>query len=147
MKEVLKNYSGISLLLLLLQFSILQGVAQTSLTAELKTSLLRGKKVYDQYCLSCHQANGSGVQSLYPPLTKTSFVLGEPSALIAILLNGLNEEIEINGEYYSNPMPAFSGTLNDQEMADVLTFIRNNFGNKATAITAAKVKAVKGSFK
>jgi mono/diheme cytochrome c family protein len=120
-------------------------VRESSLTA-LQTSMLRGKKVYTQYCMACHQVDGSGVPRLNPPLSKTSFVLGDKTRLIKIVLNGLDEEIEINGEYYSNTMPALN-TLKDQEIADVLTYVRNSFQNKASAVTAAQVKAVRATNK
>lgn len=102
----------------------------------------RGKTVYTTYCLSCHQANGGGVPNLNPPLSKTTFVLGDKKKLIGILLKGMNEEVEINGNYFSNTMPA-QAFLKDQEIADVLTYVRSNFGNKASAVTATEVKAVR----
>jgi len=112
---------------------------------ETQQSALRGKKVYEEYCLSCHQTDGSGVPGLNPPLKKTTYVLGPQDKLVKILLNGLEEEIEINGEYYSNPMPAFGPVLTDQQIADVLTYVRSNFGNKATAVPVSKVKAVRAA--
>lgn len=115
--------------------------------AALKASIDRGKIVYEQYCLACHQVDGSGVPHLNPPLIKTSFVLGEPAVIIDIVLNGLNEEIEINGNYYSNPMPPLGEVLKDEEIADVLTYIRNSFGNKASAVTEAQVKEVRAKTK
>lgn len=99
-----------------------------------------GKKVYNQTCLSCHMADGSGVPGLNPPLAKTEWVLGDKKRLINIILKGLNDPIEVNGEEYANPMPA-QPNLTDQQIADVLTYVRNSFGNKATPVTAAEVKA------
>jgi len=110
------------------------------------TSIARGAVLYKQVCATCHQADGSGVPRMNPPLIKTGYVLGDPTKLIKVVLLGLNEEVEIEGEYYSNPMPA-QAQLKDQEVADVLTFIRNNFGNKAPAITVAQVKAVRADIK
>jgi len=110
--------------------------------AGFNSSLVRGKVVYTSYCLPCHQADGGGVSNLNPPLIKTSHVLGNQSKLISILLKGLNQEIEIDGEVYSNPMPAHN-FLTDLQIADVLTYVRNNFGNKASAITPAQVKALR----
>lgn len=98
----------------------------------------RGKMVYVQNCLACHQADGSGVPGLAPPLIEGSFVSGEKTRLIEILLNGM-QGVEINGEYYANPMPAFD-YLSDTDIADVLTYIRSNFKNKAAAITETDVK-------
>ncbi len=101
-------------------------------------SIARGKKVYETYCLACHQADGSGVQRLNPPLIKTSFVLGDKKTLIGIVLNGLDQEIEIDGEVYNNVM-ASHDFLKDQEIADVLTYVRNSFGNKASAVLPEEV--------
>ena len=99
-----------------------------------------GKTVYEDNCLVCHQADGSGVPMLAPPLIKTSYVLGDKSRLIGIVLNGFNEDVEIEGEYYSNPMPAFL-QLSDKEVADLLTYVRSNFENSASVVTEAEVKA------
>ena len=87
-------------------------------TDDLKEVMKSGEKIYKANCLSCHQINGSGVPSLAPPLIKTSYVLGEKSHLIHIVLDGFNDDVEIEGEYYSNPMPAFN-QLTDKEIADV----------------------------
>jgi mono/diheme cytochrome c family protein len=106
---------------------------------DLKSSMERGKKVYETTCLPCHQANGSGVPNLNPPLKQTKWVLGDKDTLIKVLLNGMNEEIEINGAYFENTMPAQSA-LKDEQIADVLTYVRNSFGNKAAAITPEEVK-------
>lgn len=108
----------------------------------IKASVLRGKKVYESTCLACHQPDGSGVPRMNPPLIKTKNVLGNKSKLIRTILMGLDEEIEINGEVYYNPMPS-QPHLTDQEVADVLTYIRNSFGNKASMVTVAEVKAVR----
>lgn len=99
-----------------------------------------GKKVYDLYCLACHQQDGAGVPRLNPPLVKTTYVLGDKKRLINIVLKGMSEEIEIEGNVYSNIM-APHDFLADQEIADLLTFVRNSFGNKASIVTAAEVKA------
>jgi mono/diheme cytochrome c family protein len=108
----------------------------------LAASITSGLAVYKQYCLTCHQADGGGVQNLNPPLAKTTFVLGDKTKLINIVLKGFNEDVEINGNYYSNAMPAHN-FLTDQQVADVLSYVRNNFGNKASGITVAEVKKVR----
>src|SRR5215210_6545612 len=69
-----------------------------------KAAMERGKKIYETYCLACHQADGSGVPGLNPPLIKTKWVLGDKKQMITILLKGMEEEIEVNGESYSNVM-------------------------------------------
>lgn len=111
-----------------------------------KASLTRGKKIYDTYCLACHQADGSGVPRLNPPLIKTKWVLGDKKELIVVILKGMDEPIEVDGEDYNNVM-ASHAFLQDQEVADVLTYIRNSFGNKASAVSVAEVKGVRSTIK
>lgn len=110
-----------------------------------KAAVVRGKKVYDITCIACHQADGEGVQRMNPTLVKTKWVLGNKKTLINIVLNGLpGGAIEIDGDNFHNPMPPQGDLLNDQQIADVLTYVRNSFGNKATAVTPAEVRAARG---
>ncbi len=111
-----------------------------------KGSLERGKKVYENNCLSCHMADGSGVPALYPPLKKNQYTAGDPAQLVRIVLNGLEDEIKVNGEEFSNPMPS-QAHLGDQEIADVLTYVRNSFGNKGSAVSTAMVAAERKKMK
>lgn len=115
-------------------------------SASMKLSFDRGKVIYTTYCLACHQADGSGVPRLNPPLIKTKWVVGDKKELINIILKGMDEIIEIDGEEYSNVM-ASHAFLKDQEIADVLTYIRNSFGNKASIVTPAEVKTVRAQAK
>lgn len=112
----------------------------------LPASINRGKIVYASYCLTCHQADGGGVPNLNPPLIQTSYVLGSKDRLINVVLNGFTEHVDIDGESYSNNMPPFNA-LKDQQVADVLTYIRNNFGNKTSAVSSAEVQKVRRSAK
>lgn len=112
----------------------------------LTTQAVSGKAIYDKYCLTCHQADGGGVPNMNPPLIKTSYVLGDKSRLIKVVLNGFAENVDIDGESYSNVMPAHD-FLKDQEIAAVLTYVRKNFTNKAPAISAVQVKAVRAANK
>ena len=109
--------------------------------ASASASILKGKSIYAQYCLSCHQVDGGGVDGLNPPLTKTDYVLGDKIRLVNVLVHGL-KGVDVNGEEYHNNMPS-QDFLNDQQMADVLTYVRNSFGNKASAVTVAEVKSVR----
>src|SRR3954447_13969749 len=102
--------------------------AQTS-----KPSAENGKKLYEQYCLTCHQADGSGVPKMNPPLIKTSYITGDKKKLIQWVLRGSTENTPIDGKTYSNNMPP-QNFLKDEEIADVLTYIRNSFGNKQSAV-------------
>lgn len=108
-----------------------------------RASMERGEKVYTQTCLPCHQVDGSGVSQLNPPLKNTTYGLDDESRLIGIVMNGFSDGVEINSEAYTNPMPSFGASLKDKEMADVLTYTRNSFGNKASEISAGQVKALR----
>ena len=107
----------------------------------IKPAMERGKKIYGNTCVSCHQADGEGVQRMNPTLVKTKWVLGDKKALSRIVLFGLKGgEIVIDGDDFHNPMPGLANLLKDEQIADVLTYVRNSFGNKAGAVTAADVK-------
>lgn len=117
-------------------------------TGGLKAAIERGKKVYEANCLACHQPDGTGVPSLNPPLVKTKWVLGDKKQLATWVLKGSEGgQVEIDGEKFHNPMPGMATMLNDQEIADVLTYVRNSFGNKASMVTPAEVKAVRAKIK
>lgn len=122
--------------------SMLQSEAEPE--AEPVVTNVAGKEVYDQYCVVCHQAGGHGVPNAFPPIVKTEYVLGDTKRLIGIVLNGLTGEIEVNGEVYNGVMVAHN-FLSDTEVADVITFVRSNFGNEASAVTAEEVAAVRNA--
>ncbi|WP_223651923.1 c-type cytochrome [Hymenobacter psoromatis] len=107
-------------------------------------SLTRGAVVYKNVCITCHMADGGGVPNMNPPLIKTEYVLGDKTRLSHIVLAGLAEPIEIDGNDYKQHMPA-QAYLTDQQVADVLTYVRNQFGNKASAVQVAEVKAVRAT--
>lgn len=118
------------------------GVQQTPL----KAAMTRGEVVYKKTCLACHQADGLGVPRMNPPLVKTKWILGDKKALAKIVLFGLKGgEIEIDGDEFHNPMPPQDGVLTDQQIADALTYVRNSFGNKASMVTLADMKAARGT--
>jgi len=98
----------------------------------------KGEEIYRKHCLACHQADGSGNPGMFPPLSDTKTVNGDKDKLIDIVLNGQEGEIEVKGEIYNQVMVPHS-FLNDEEIASVLTFIRNNFGNNSTRITPEEV--------
>jgi mono/diheme cytochrome c family protein len=104
--------------------------------------LMAGKQVYDKFCVQCHMNNGKGAPGMNPPLSGVDLVTGDKAAVIKIILNGLSEPMVINGETYNNAMPSHA-FLNDQQIADVLTYVRNTFGNKAEPIMPEEVAAVR----
>jgi len=96
--------------------------------------------------MACHQSDGTGVPGINPPLSKTPGVNGPKSYLINLMLKGSRGQVVINGEKFSSVMPA-QAHLTDDQIADVSTYIRNDFNNIATAVTAAEVKAARGKLK
>jgi mono/diheme cytochrome c family protein len=121
--------------------------APAHLSAEAKKQYLAGQEVYfrDGHCGTCHQANGAGLDPAFPSLVKSPWVSEDPERLIKIALYGLMGPIEVNGKKYDGqvPMTPFGGMLKDDELAAVLTFVRNSFGNQAEPIKPAEVKKVR----
>lgn len=121
--------------------------APDHLDAKAKEAFLAGQKIYfrDGHCATCHQANGEGLDPAFPSIAKSPWVGGEPDRLIKLTLYGLIGPLEINGKKYDGqvPMTPFGGMLNDDEVAAVLTFVRNSFGNQADPVTPQKVKAIR----
>jgi mono/diheme cytochrome c family protein len=110
-----------------------------------RLSMDSGKKVYTLHCMSCHQPDGAGNSNVNPPLNCKQ-VTGDKNKLIDIVIKGSSAHAEINGIVYSNVMPPNSG-LTDQEIADVLTYIRNSFGNKTSAVKISEVKSASSNLK
>lgn len=108
----------------------------------------KGREIYgrDGYCGTCHQPDGRGLTAAgFPPLAGTRWVTGSEERLIKLTLHGLSGPIEVLGEEYpgSVPMTPFRGMLNDEEVAAILTYVRNSFGNEASAISPETVQKVR----
>lgn len=110
-------------------------------------TLARGKQAY-QTCVACHQANGQGVPGVYPPLAASEWVTGSEQRLIRVLLHGLNGPIQVKGNNYNGAMPAFGKVpgggynWNNERIAQVLSYIRHDWGNNASFITKEMVDEV-----
>lgn len=102
----------------------------------------KGAATYAQICASCHQANGEGIEGTFPPLKHSSWLTSAPEVPIAIVLAGLQGDIEVGGKTYAGAMQAW-GMLGDDDVANVLTYARSQWGNSAGPVTAAQVKAVR----
>jgi mono/diheme cytochrome c family protein len=140
----IKKY-GLLLVSFCLFYTVLHAQTKKTTThSNSAASVTRGKIVYASVCLACHMADGGGVQNMNPPLIQTTYVLGDKTTLIKIVLNGFKEDVEINGQTYSNNMTPHSD-LKDQQIADVLTYVRKSFGNKASTVTMAEVKKVRAT--
>lgn len=114
----------------------------------IKDNLDRGRPVdasavYMMYCRACHQRDGKGDGGRFPPLEKSEWVNGDKTRLIDVVLNGLSGPITVRGLPYEEPMPAHGGFLNDEQVAEVLTYVRSNFGNTSGPVTVEEVAAVR----
>jgi len=123
-----------------------------SLPTWLAAQIDSGKEIYMKaapgggLCFTCHQPNGQGISGQFPPLAGSDWVLGEKERLIKISIHGLMGEIEVNGVKYNNVMapPGIPpGSLTDKQIADVLTYIRNEWGNSASAVSPEEVATVR----
>lgn len=105
--------------------------------------LTRARVVYESICGLCHNADGSGRPNQGPPFVGSEWVLGSPNRLIRIPLLGLTGPIKVKDQEWNLAMPNMGATLSDDDLAAVLTYMRQSWGNKASPITPEQVKAVK----
>ncbi len=108
---------------------------------DLKASVSRGKETYIAYCISCHMEQGEGIDGVYPPLAKSEYLMADKKRSIQQVLYGVTGEIKVKGKVYNMDMAGFD--LSDQEVSDVLNYVRNSFGNKGDAISPAQVQAAR----
>lgn len=106
-----------------------------------------GAQVYTATCVTCHQVNGQGVRGAFPPVVHTDWVNGRAEIPIAIVLHGMTGEVTLAGVKYNVPMAPLGTTLSDQEIANVVTHVRTQWGNKGTPVTVAAVAAVRAAHK
>jgi len=105
----------------------------------LKESIERGKDIYIANCLTCHLDQGEGIEDVYPPLAKADYLMADKKRSIHQVLYGATGEIKVNGKVYNTEMVGID--LNDQQVSDVLNYIRNSFGNKGASVTPEEVRA------
>lgn len=106
-----------------------------------------GAAVFNAKCAVCHQMTGEGIPGVYPTLKGSALATGDPSLPIRVVLHGFQGPIERNGRTYNGVMQPWQNELSDQEIADVLTYVRTSWGNAAAAIDAAAVKDVRDKTK
>ena len=99
------------------------------------TLFKQGQEVFEDNCAQCHRANGEGLPATFPALNKNPFVLGDPKPVIATVLNGRKGNL--------GQMPAWKDKLDDQQIAAVVTYIRQAWSNRAPAVTPAMVAATR----
>lgn len=122
--------------------TILLAFTSYSQSTTLKASMQRGAEIYADFCVSCHLPNGKGVERIYPPLANSDYLKKNREASIKAIKYGLQGSITVNGKKYNNVMTPLG--LSDDEIADVMNYITNSWGNKNDKIvTKAEVTKVK----
>ncbi len=102
-----------------------------------------GEKLYANNCAVCHQAAGTGLPGAFPPLAGSPWVAGGPERIVKIAHYGIAGEIEVLGQKYNGAMPNIAEGLSDQKLADLVTYVRQAWGNKADPVTPEQVKAIR----
>ena len=108
---------------------------------DLKASIARGKEIYAAQCVTCHMEQGEGIEGVFPPLAKSDYLMADKKRSIQQILTGVSGEIKVNGVTYNGEMAPLD--LTDEEVSDVLNYVRNSFGNKGPAVTPAEAKAAR----
>ena len=116
-------------------------------SVQAQDALSRGQTVYMQVCFACHQPTGLGLPGMFPPLAGSDWVAAKkPDRMIRMVLHGLTGPVTINGKPFATPaplMPPQGAALSDTQIADVLTYVRDAYGNKASAVTPEQVAAIR----
>ena len=99
------------------------------------------KSIFLSTCFACHGANGEGVAGVFPPLAESDFLEGDLDLVINTVVRGMTGPVTVNGKQYNSIMPP--QPLPDEQVADVLTFVMNSWGNSAEPVTMEQVKAVR----
>ena len=120
----------------------LRGAQARAYTAP-QTALSPGEQIYTSKCAACHQNQGQGVPGTFPPLANTDWVTGDSRRLVEVVLDGLEGEIEVNGATYTGTMAPWRDVLSDDEIAKALSYIRTAWGNSASQILPAQVRALR----
>lgn len=115
-----------------------------SMSAQDKTSAMaKGKKVYEEYCKTCHQSNGQGLGTAFPPLAKSDYLKNTPRAtVIKEVINGKSGKVKVNGKEYNGVMAPLPAKYTAEDIANVMTYVYNSWGNSAPVVTVAEVKKI-----
>jgi len=101
-----------------------------------------GKALFNGTCSVCHQANGAGLPGVFPPLAKSDYLNADPSRAVGVVIHGLAGKVSVNGKEYDSVMPPMN-QLNDDEVANILTYVLNSWDNKGGKVTSDEVKAIR----
>lgn len=108
----------------------------------IEEQMARGKTLYSAHCAACHQASGQGLAGAFPPLAESDYLGGGAAAAIDVVINGLKGPITVNGVEYNAVMPNLS-YLSDTEVADIVTYVMNSWGNPGGVASPSEVAAAR----
>jgi len=109
-----------------------------------EATLKRGQAVYARTCIACHQPTGMGLPPVFPPLAGSEWVSKDASIAVRNIINGMQGPVTVKGVTYNSMMPPVAG-VSDADIADVLTYVRQSFGNQGNPVTADQVKAIRAA--
>jgi mono/diheme cytochrome c family protein len=109
--------------------------------------LTRGEAIYARTCAACHQSNGTGVDTAFPPLDRSKIATGDPAVAIRIILHGLTGPVEVPGKPAVNSLMPPVASLNDADIADVLSYVRHAWSNDAAPVSTGDVTKVRTATK
>jgi nitrite reductase (NO-forming)/hydroxylamine reductase len=115
----------------------------TASAPTMEERLARGEQLYVAQCAACHQASGAGLPGAFPPLAESDYFADDPMLAVSAVINGLSGPITVNGVDYNAVMPNLA-SLGDQDVADIITYVLNSFGNAGGEVKAAQVAALRG---
>jgi len=118
--------------------------AEASGTLTREQQIKAGESRFTGTCSVCHQSNGEGLPNVFPPLARSDFLMADKQRAIGIVLNGLTGKVTVNGNAFNSVMPPMS-QLNDDELANILTFVRNSWGNSGDVVSAEEVRQIRAS--
>jgi nitrite reductase (NO-forming)/hydroxylamine reductase len=113
---------------------------------DISARISNGEKLYSANCAACHQVSGKGLTGAFPPLAESDYIAGNPMKAVEAVINGLSGPLTVNGTEYNSVMPNLA-YMSDSDVADVVTFVVNSFGNKGGEVLAAQVAAARGGEK
>ncbi len=118
--------------------------ASASGSLTLAQQIKAGEALYNGTCSVCHQSNGAGLPNVFPPLAGSDYLNADKVRAAKVVLNGLSGKITVNGNSYDSVMPPMS-QLNDDEVANILTFVMNSWGNKGGQLSADEIKSIRAN--
>jgi nitrite reductase (NO-forming) len=143
-KQVDEMYLGDKLVSLAPVAAAAKASVSGTLTREQQTQA--GSVLFKGTCSTCHQPNGEGLANVFPPLARSDFLAKTPQRAIEVVLNGLTGPITVNGNSYNSVMPPMS-QLNDDEVANILTYVQSSWGNNGPQVTAKQVAEMRAKTK